>query len=296
VPRRLALISVTSSSLPEARATATRADVRGRPGVNPLRYAADITVDAGTFQTLRNSIATLNAGPPAGADELTMFGTPIRKGDRTAVSFTVDENDERDILDAIKTARLSAEAVIVSFHSHEPANASDAPAEFAQRFARRAIDAGATLVVGHGPHRLRGVEVYNGGVILYSLGNLIYQTAGLDFRAANVYDAGADLYRAAIGALGVGPQNRAGPPDGPTWWEGAIALATINGGRLESLRLVPVDLGGDKPSEGKGIPRIASGDRATAILRRLSGLSDAYGTAIQIEAGTGLVRGNSPKQ
>jgi len=296
VPRRLALISVTSSSLPEARATATRADVRGRPGVNPLRYAADITVDAGTFQTLKNSIATLNAGPPARADELTMFGTPIRKGERTAVSFTVDENDEREILDEIKTARTSAEAVIVSLHSHEPANASDTPSEFAQRFARRAIDAGATLVIGHGPHRLRGIEFYNGGVILYSLGNLVYQTAGLDFRAANVYDAGADLYRAAIGALGVNPQSSAAPPDDPAWWEGAIALATIDRGRLESLRLVPVDLGGDKPLEGKGIPRIVREERATAILRRVSELSQSLGTAVQIEAGTGLVRGNPPRQ
>jgi poly-gamma-glutamate capsule biosynthesis protein CapA/YwtB (metallophosphatase superfamily) len=38
-------------------------------------------------------------------------------------------------------------------------------------FARAAIDAGADLVVGHGPHVLRGAEWYRGRLIVYSLGN-----------------------------------------------------------------------------------------------------------------------------
>ena len=33
------------------------------------------------------------------------------------------------------------------------------------------IDAGADLVVGHGPHVLRGMEFYKGRLIAYSLGN-----------------------------------------------------------------------------------------------------------------------------
>ncbi|MGH7701629.1 MAG: CapA family protein, partial [Gemmatimonadales bacterium] len=38
-------------------------------------------------------------------------------------------------------------------------------------WARRIIDAGADLVVGHGPHVLRGIEFYGGKPIFYSLGN-----------------------------------------------------------------------------------------------------------------------------
>ena len=38
-------------------------------------------------------------------------------------------------------------------------------------FARSMVDAGADLVLGHGPHVLRGMEVYNGRLIAYSLGN-----------------------------------------------------------------------------------------------------------------------------
>lgn len=38
-------------------------------------------------------------------------------------------------------------------------------------FAHRCIDAGADLVYGHGPHVVRGMELYKGRLIAYSLGN-----------------------------------------------------------------------------------------------------------------------------
>ena len=38
-------------------------------------------------------------------------------------------------------------------------------------FARRMVDAGADLVLGHGPHVVRAVERYKGRLIAYSLGN-----------------------------------------------------------------------------------------------------------------------------
>jgi len=40
-----------------------------------------------------------------------------------------------------------------------------------REFTHTVIDAGADLVIGHGPHVLRGAEVYNERLILYSLGN-----------------------------------------------------------------------------------------------------------------------------
>ena len=38
-------------------------------------------------------------------------------------------------------------------------------------FARTVIDAGADLVLGHGPHIVRGMEIYKDRLIAYSLGN-----------------------------------------------------------------------------------------------------------------------------
>jgi hypothetical protein len=40
-------------------------------------------------------------------------------------------------------------------------------------FARAAVDAGADLVLGHGPHVPRAMEVYEGKLIVYSLGNFL---------------------------------------------------------------------------------------------------------------------------
>ncbi|MBN8588726.1 MAG: CapA family protein [Rhodothermia bacterium] len=49
-------------------------------------------------------------------------------------------------------------------------------------FAKTVIDAGADLVLGHGPHVLRGMEMYNDRLIAYSLGNFAtygwFQLAG----------------------------------------------------------------------------------------------------------------------
>jgi hypothetical protein len=40
-------------------------------------------------------------------------------------------------------------------------------------FAHAVIDAGADLVIGHGPHVLRALELYQGKLIAYSLGNFL---------------------------------------------------------------------------------------------------------------------------
>ncbi|MEH1801596.1 MAG: CapA family protein [Nostoc sp.] len=45
------------------------------------------------------------------------------------------------------------------------------------KFARNMIDAGADLVLGHGPHVPRAMEIYQGKIIAYSLGNFLgYRT------------------------------------------------------------------------------------------------------------------------
>jgi len=53
-------------------------------------------------------------------------------------------------------------------------------------FAHRAIDLGADLVIGHGPHVVRGMECYRGKLIAYSLGNFVGYGALSIKRAAAV--------------------------------------------------------------------------------------------------------------
>lgn len=99
------------------------------------------------------------------------------------------ENAKRLVTEAGKQAHL----VVVSFHGGaEGTNAQNVPNRNElflgenrgnlPLFARTVIDAGADLVLGHGPHVLRGMEIYKDRLINYSLGNFCtygwFQLAG----------------------------------------------------------------------------------------------------------------------
>lgn len=49
------------------------------------------------------------------------------------------------------------------------------------KFSHTVIDAGADLVVGHGPHVVRGMEFYKGRLIAYSLGNFVGYGGALNY-------------------------------------------------------------------------------------------------------------------
>ncbi|GAA2771095.1 CapA family protein [Streptomyces rameus] len=91
------------------------------------------------------------------------------------------------------TARAAAMADVVLVTMHAGAEGADHThvepgSEYflgedrgdAHRFSRAVIDAGADLVVGSGPHVMRGMEFYKGRLIAYSLGNFAgYKVFGL---------------------------------------------------------------------------------------------------------------------
>jgi hypothetical protein len=91
-------------------------------------------------------------------------------------------NDLEAARTLVSKAKKQADIVIVSFHGGaEGTSAQNVPytteTYFGEKrgnlrqFARTVIDAGADLVLGHGPHVLRGLEVYKDRLIAYSLGN-----------------------------------------------------------------------------------------------------------------------------
>jgi len=290
-PRRIAVFAITTSASPESRATRSRGEILGRPGANALRYSPDVTVDPETFATLQRSpIATKSADP----NQLILSGTTIKKGLKTSVELVPNEQDMHDILDQVKLARSKSDVVVVMLHSHEPRNQSDAPAEFVQSFAHALIDAGASLVVGSGPHQLRGIEVYKSGAIFYSLGNFAFDYAAVDPRAADVYEAGIDLYQLAIGALGSMGSFRVPQTGEPIWWQSVIAATTFERGALKSIRLQPIDLGVDLPIDRRGIPRIASPEHGDEILQTIARLSQNFGTEISVKDGSGDVQLSKP--
>ncbi len=74
--------------------------------------------------------------------------------------------------DIVKTAAESVDILVTSFHFGEEYLATSTSRQ--QFLARRAIDNGASLVIGHHPHVIEELERYKNGVIIYSLGNFIF--------------------------------------------------------------------------------------------------------------------------
>jgi len=72
----------------------------------------------------------------------------------------------------VKSMLARADVVTVSMHAGWEYNRKPNP--WQRKFARAAIDAGASIVVGHHPHVTQMVESYAKGIIFYSLGNLVF--------------------------------------------------------------------------------------------------------------------------
>ena len=76
----------------------------------------------------------------------------------------------------IKNISKHADIIIISFHWGE--EKMKYPKEYQVQLAHLAIDNGASLVIGHHPHVIQGVEKYKNGLIFYSLGNFVFGSFG----------------------------------------------------------------------------------------------------------------------
>lgn len=87
----------------------------------------------------------------------------------------VDPDDLEVMREDVRKTKDLADVVVVSYHWHGPV--SHTPAMYMRAYARSAIDEGADLILGHGPHILYGMELYKGKAIAYSLGELVFDRA-----------------------------------------------------------------------------------------------------------------------
>lgn len=297
---RVALVSLATTFTPLSRACDPVGEAPGRPGVNALRLAKSVVVTPKMLESLRQIRDALPDPRPTNEDpnRVGLFGTTFKAGEKVGYSYEADSRDVADILRNIRRGKQFSDFCIVSNHGHEPGNWSQEPPNYERSFACRLIDAGADAYVAHGPHQLRGIEIYKGRPILYSLGNFIYddlrtpvaadmfanygKDPRIDTDAEVTVDEEAKGYPTAEGFVGA--------LAAPIVYESVITVSRFEQNQLAELRLYPVELGYLKRFANRGIPSLAPAPQAKAILERLQMLSKPFGTQIAIENDVGVIR------
>jgi poly-gamma-glutamate capsule biosynthesis protein CapA/YwtB (metallophosphatase superfamily) len=220
-----------------------------RAGVDLANLANNHAFDFGprAYRSTRRALRRAGVEPTGAPGEVRVLkrnGTRIAFVGFAGYRWSAPLNDPGAVRALVRRAARRAEIVVVLFHggaegsdrTHTPHGGENAFGEnrgHLRAFARVAIRAGADLVLGSGPHVLRGLELYRGRLIAYSLGNL----AGWH----NFATGGPVLSLSALLKVQMGP------------------LGRFREGEITSLRL-----------DGTGVPHRDGSERAARLMRRLS--------------------------
>jgi len=172
---------------------------------------------------------------------LDFFASPGRPGTAPGYADFVRSDIEK--------VRPLADLVVVSFHWG--AELMTAAKDYQVELGHKAIDWGADLVLGHHPHVLQELEVYQGRIIAYSLGNFVF---GSESNRTN---------------------------------DGIILLLTFRGKGLSRVEAVPLDVNNYRV---KYRPRILLGKRARDVLDGINIASERFKTKLDIENDRGTIQ------
>ena len=307
---RVAFIAAGTTRAADFAASSPGKGVEPRPGLNPLRFGRAYVLADEDYTALRRiderlgtaaswrEVAAIEVMPEAGPDRFN-FGSvfegslQIERGAETGIRYFANPADQQAILANVSDAANRADQVIVSLHAHEGTHEnwySPRAAPFIESFCRQAIDAGASAVFGHGPHMLRGIELYRGKPIFYSLGSLLMefetgeQRMTPEMYASYGFDHDAlpsDLHRSRVSDKS---GRRIGFYGDRRFSMSCIALCDVEGDRW-TIQLVPIDLdlNRSRPAE-RGVPYPASAEAAREIAEHVAVLSAPYGTRITYDA------------
>ena len=299
---RVALIAC-SASLHEAERAGGQSDLlMGRPGLNPLRHKNYYHLDPEHYKMAEELVALSRVNDSTNYSIAMGYTNPFEDGVlpfgnagtfvRDTENHVVTKPNEEDmtrILGEIAEAKRQADLVFVSYHSHAFRDGdTNVPALFTEEFARACIDAGAQVFIGHGPHKLQGIELYHGGVIFYSVGNFLFETETVELQPYDAYISKKMPTDTRVGAYMDARSNNGtrGYGTDPDIWRAVAAGVIFEDGKPKEVRLYPVDLGMGLPRGQKGVPRLS---RDEDTLRHLAALSAPYGTSIRIENGAGFI-------
>jgi len=287
---RVALVATASTFTSNARAGASLGDIPSRPGLSPLRTTTTNVLSSAGVVSLRALATDLGLPVPQG-DRFNFLGQSYTLGQPTGRRTEPNQADLAQIAAAVRAGRDQSDLAIVSIHAHEGGANQFVPAEFLVTFARTMVEAGADIVVGHGPHVLRGIEIYQGKPIFYSLGDFIFENETLDRLPLDDYETfGSDPANGVSGLNDVRYANDTrGFPAQQEIWESVIAVPRFLEGALQSIDLHPVTLGFGGARTQRGRPMLAEGASAEKIIADLQRLSEPMGTVISYRNGMGTV-------
>jgi membrane-bound lytic murein transglycosylase B len=233
------------------------------------------------------------SGPVGEVAELEVQGKKI-----ALIAFTTADHSH-NLLDIDKAVEIVSgldqthDLVIVSFHGGtEGSRAAHVPDEMEYlgkeprghliNFTHALVDAGADLVVGHGPHLLRGMEVYRRRLIAYSLGNFCtyarFNLSGALGRAVILQaKLDADTGELVGGRLHATYQEKPGGPKPDPEKRGIEQIARLS---REDFRFSAPSIGDDgrllpAPGDGAGLFTFKDPEDRSALKDLLSRLAKA---------------------
>lgn len=296
---RIAIVSMASTYRAYSEALPAHGGALGRPGLNALALKKTVIVRSDVLREMASLSEKLYPGAPAPeGGKLSLLGTKFEAGPEPGIRYDMDQDDLAGILKAVRQGKQHSDFLLVTIHSHEPANLSspdaksdfaDTPAEFVHRVAKQAIDAGADAFLATGIHHLGPIEIYKGRPIFYGLANFFWSDIQ-EPMPADVYSQ----YRESIRSAFDKPENvtdadfanvlNAESFAGTLPFESVITETRFDHGHAAEIRLYPVELGYGMKLTESGTPRVASADAATRILKRIQEMSAPLGTKVEIES------------
>lgn len=297
---RVGLVSFSTTFPPLFRAVDSVREAPARPGVCGVRVNHYVTVPPEMLKPLREIRNALSFRPPVDDNSDTVVlaanfaSTVCKAGDKIESCYYQNEKDVENIMWNVRRGKQFSDFLIVSAHTHQPGNAYTQPAEYQREFAHALIDAGADAYIGHGPHRIRGIEIYKGRPIFYSLGNFIMDDLRTPVGMDMFEEQGRDPITSTDAEVTVA-EMKGGYVSEPgfteqDFYESLLTTSRFENNRIVEIKLYPLELNQELRFADRGIPRRAPKERADIILKLLQEYSEPFGTKIEIEDGVGIIR------
>jgi len=301
----ISLVSASTYNL--GVASYARKDVSGRPGINPVRFSTLYHLKPEQYTQFLSILRHIDVIRESDKEPVSVRfpnrDTRFTKGNENKRELVPNKSDLEGNLKAVRDSRKLSDWCLYSLHDHHSGFRAPAgyrnlelPPNEVKDFAHKIIDSGADVYIGHGPHVLRGIEIYHDKPIFYSLGNFVFQSTLIRRQPGDLFDqwelttdnSTPELY-----------EKREAPPavffEDPAYWESVVAEVDFRDGKLKEIRLIPIILDYDKSkplSEQRthaGVPRLANGEKAENIIKKISHLSKLYGTIIESQDGIGII-------